>query len=501
MPRGAFGVVLVWLVLLLLGGTAHAEAILSITPAELALSPGVPERVVVTLSGTAAELQGADLKILPPPGLAISGREPTPTSSGTRGWIVTLRSDASLIASSAAVLVRTTPKLFSGTLKVSPATPPAATAQFTADLIYNGESLFDKAEGNLQLRLTNLSDSTLSLVSRLSLPGFLKQVCRQGKACPPAAAVTLAPRETTVIGYRIAVDASEQNPLTTGKHQLSATVSATRLEGARPWQASQIVTRELTVGIPGLEGIQTLIQIPSFLLLPGFLICVVALMTWRWWRPPAAEAGEPDSWTMVAMSPPLWVLAISISMMVVWLYPSISALLGAGRRNLLQGFDLSDVIRVWVGSIITGFVLASLGAGILRLWKFMQGLRTFGTGDKPEVALRKMKRQGLETVTFQMRNEVDTGRLFRIGEPLDDGRLWAFPAIRYASKKGFDEVRFVAAIGAKRIAEIVAMVDRGVEQGTLSVRWDKVPNGGGPRIVDAAIFTNPDQTGLLLDAE
>lgn len=501
MPRLGFKIFFVVLAAILLGGSAYAEAALSITPGDISLAPGVPERMVVTLTGGLSDLRGARLTIVAPPGLSTGGSVPMPTAAGTKGWIITLRSDTSLIPTTAVVLVRTRRKVYSQALKIAPAASPPATAQFTAELTYDGEGLFDKAHGDLQLRLTNLSDSRLSLVSILHLPGFLKVDCQPEKICPQSRTVTLAPRDTTIISYRIGVETSEQYPLTTGKHELAATVSATRLEGQRPWQGSQIVTHELTVGIPGLEGVQTLIQVPSFLLLPGFLICVVAMMTWRWRRPPAPEAGKPAAWTTVAISPPLWVLAISLSMAVVWLYPIVSSRLGAGHRNLLQGFDLSDVIRVWVGSILSGFILACFALGGLWCRKIYRDRNNFGAKDKPEVALRKMKRQGLQTLSFQMRNETDTGRLFRVGGLMDDGKVWALPAIRYSAGQGFDEAAFVAAIRANKVGEIVEMVDRAVKGGTLSVRWDNVPNGSGPRIVDASIFSNPHQAGVLFDAE
>ena len=487
---------------LLLGGTAHAEPSLSIAPAEILLTPGLPEKIVVTLSGTPAEIAGAKLRILPPRGLTAGSCLPAPAAKGTKGWIVTLKADSSLITSTAVILVQSAPKLLTGSLKVAPAPGAAADTQFKAELAYDGESLFDKTRGAAQLRLTNLSDSYLRLTQTLGLPDFLKQICPDGKACaPPTTSVDLPPRTSMLIPYKIVVETSEQHPFSSGKHEITALVTATRLNAERPWQGSQIVKRELNVGIPGLEGIQSLIQVPSFLLLPGFLICVVAMMTWRLGRPPAPAAGASaptSAWATVAMSPALWVLAISLSMLMVWAYPTLGVIFHYGRRDLLQGFDLADVIRAWVFSIVIGFLAGNLAHGhaLFRTWREARG--SFGNADTPAVMLRKMKRQGLSALIVKMVNDPPAGRLFRIASAKDTGKVWAIPAIRYEVQDSFDETGFVDAISNDRINEVVSRVDRGLQQQILRLGWDTVP-GGGPRIVDEAIFNKPNQKGLIFD--
>lgn len=479
-------------------GTASADPVLTITPAEVALTPGVPEKIVVILAGTPDELHEAHLEIFPPTGLRTNASKPAPISKGTKGWIVTLQADASLITSSAALLVRTPPRLLTGSFKVSPAASPAATAEFTAELIYDGESLFDRAEGQAHLRLINLGESTLALNPTLMLPAFLKRLCQDGKPCSTSETVTLKPRAGAVIDYRIAVAATDEHPLTSGKYQISARVEATRVNAARPWQGSQIVTREVTVGIPGLGDIQTIIQVPSFLLLPGFLICVVAMMTWRLWHPPAPEAGKPVAWLSVAMSPALWVLAISLSMGVVWAYPTVSDWFGHGRRNLLQGFDLSDVLNVWVSSILIGFVAGNAGVGLVALRRWWDARSIFSSRDTPDQALRKMKRLNLSPTRLMVDTPV-AGRLFQVADAAEAGKAWAISSIRYEPLPGFDAEAFVAALAADDIDRIVAMVDQGMDRKTLKLNWAATGGAKGPRIVDGTIFDKPDQKELVLD--
>lgn len=494
-PRLAF----TWLALLMVPVPASAEPVLTVTPAEIALTSGVPERVVVTLAGTEAELRGAHLQILPPPGLQTKNCARTTPARGTKGWIVTLQADSSLIASSAAFVVSTSPRLVTGSLKVSAAPSPAATAQFSAELIYDGESLFDKAQGDVQLRLINLSDSTLSLQSSLILPAFLTRFCGDnGKACPPDPAVTLAPRASQVVDYRIAVNSSNEHPLLSGKHQIFALVLATRLSTARPWQGSQITSREVNVGIPGLADVQALIQVPSFLLLPGFLICVVAMMTWGLWRPSAPEAGKPAAWLAVAMSPALWVLAISISMTIVWTYPRMNDLFGRGRRDLLVGFDLSDVITVWVSSIIIGFVVGNLAVAYVAARKWWKSRGQFSTGDTADDALHKMKRLQL-SLNRMMVDTAATGRLFQVADADEAGKVWAIPTIRYEALTGFDDASFANALTADDIDEVVTMIDEGTTAGTLRIDWGTAAGAKGPRVVERTIFNKPDQKTLILD--
>jgi hypothetical protein len=474
-------------------GTARASLALQTLPQEMALSPGVADAAVAFLEGSERELRGARLDVIAPPGVRVAVA-PLPAAGGGRGWRLTLRGDAGLVPSTVLLMARTRTGRAASAIKIGLAAAPQAVTEFSAKLAYDGESLTDRAVGHVHLRLTNLGQARLRVRAKLFHPGFLSPDCRssgsQGAARPDP---VLAPGASGSFDCRITIRTSDSNPLVSGKHQISALVSAHREGAARPWQGSQLVTADLTVGIPGLEGIQTLVQVPSFLLLPGFLVCVVFLMTWTFWRP-GAEGQAKASIAAIAMSPALWVLAITISMVMVGLYPSLTDLIGRGRRDLLQGFDLSDVITMWLFSLLVGLLAGNAAIGVKTFREHRAARTRFASADDPITVLRKMQLQRM-SLNRMLSDTAAHGRLFSLGVAGPTDKSWAVPAIRYKPAAGHDPQQLADAALRDEIDRVVELIDAG----GISLDWAVAAGSKGPRVVDARVFDRPNQIHSLLD--
>lgn len=486
---------------LLPGQFDAACAAVSVQPAQLSIEAGGRQRFIVTVTGPSAALRKATLEIVTPPGV-LSRARPAASVAGSKTWLVDLEVSSTVaIEAPVFVLARVAGKLETGIVTVAPKAAPPAASQLSAELLFDRDTLLDGEAGRILLAVTNLSDTPLKTVPSFLAPPYLRitYTCPPNKprGCPDE--FWTPARSTRVFSFRLVTAGSAEHPLSNGKHMVTALVTASRDGGKAPWSGSIAVSQPLTVGVPGLSEVQAIIQVPSFLLLPGFLICTVFLMTWRFWRPaPAAGADGLPGWLSVALSPAVWVLAITASFLVVWIYPSFTDLLGLGRREILFGFELADVMRIWLGSILLGFLLGSAALTLDNLIAAYRHRNDYKFSDSPLNLLEKMSAKG-QPLVLPYKVVGTNERLYALDALPASGDIWATTSILYlVADSSFDEAALAKATAGQAIEPVLGLLKMGVETGALTVTWGTYEGKVGPRLIGAAQFDRPAQKESLV---
>jgi len=189
----------------------------------------------------------------------------------------------------------------------------------------------------------------------------------------------------TVVGPQceqpFAVEIKAKDAILPGKYLLLFTVNADWSEEGSQRAGSAVVKYEFDAGILGSSAMLTAIGVPTFLLLPGFLMIIVFVTVWKWWK-------ERTAISLDVKSPEFWALAIILSLTTALFYPIITG------RNYLKGYNFRDVCYVWFGSagaalFVCGILLLTLKA-IQALKEEKARLRRFSSEDSPLEVLRKL---------------------------------------------------------------------------------------------------------------
>lgn len=235
------------------------------------------------------------------------------------------------------------------------------------------ESLNQQNPGKVYLVITNKTDTPLKATVKPVWPDFIMADDESRQVY----SLDLAPHYTDSI--EIGVRAKER--VRPGKHLLLFDVMLVELGSGQQVARHKIVTRPVNVGVFGESQILTLLGVPSFLLLPGFLVLAMVKMTWKWRR--FRVSGQADTFPWDVKSAEFALAAITISMVVTAAYSWLWS-------NLLSGYGLQDVIVVWFISIFIGFVGYVGGITFLR-WRRRR--LTPSTSDQPIALLEKLGRR------------------------------------------------------------------------------------------------------------
>lgn len=349
----------------------------------------------------------------------------------------------------------------------------------SAEIILDGETLLDGRESRALLKIVNLTDQAFMVAPpRPIAPPEIRITPEHVDARP------LPPRSILLLPLRIGV--APQAALMSGKHTIGAVVRVARQTPGPPWSGEVAATREITAGVPGMSEIQNVLQIPSFLLLPGLLL-VASFYAARSLFPATPAAGAALVW-----SPWLWIVAISFSGLVAYIYPEVSTWFGPVRRNILYGYSLIDVAAIWIGSIAVGALVGSAAGGWIAGWATHARNRRFLPGEPPLAFLERLMRM---KKPHQFAFVIEDGkRLYRL-DPAEQGATrWAAPAIRVTAKDdAFDRRPIsVAADGADLVA-LHKLLATHAGTKAISLAWDGAGAAQGPAEVPSAKFERLNQ--------
>jgi hypothetical protein len=192
--------------------------------------------------------------------------------------------------------------------------------------------------------------------------------------------MTLAPQESRAVPIIVTAG----NAVQPGKHLLLFEVDLEQMQYGYVWTETLIATQAFSVGVLGESELLTAIGVPSFLLLPGFLIVVSLRMLWTGVSPKQPLELDPKS-------AEFWLIAILLSLGAAFLYPLLTGWLGQ-PRNYLEGYGLRDIVNVWFGSVGLGVALWALWVGGSELRAHLRAQYIPSPDDGPIQILRKLAR-------------------------------------------------------------------------------------------------------------
>lgn len=355
------------------------------------------------------------------------------------------------------------PHIVTAALDVANATPTTADAAASIDLETTLETLDQQHSGTVYLLVTNKLPVQLS-VTRVegSGPDFV--------SFDKVAAVKIPPREQLAI----AVGVHASNRVLPGKHLLLFTTSLKWNLGGAPESAQLVSTQQTQIGIAGESAVLTLLGVPSFLLIPGFLIVLAFATLWRLGvlRPAGASKDFPFKMT----DPEFVVAAVTLSIAAAAVYPHLG-----GVDYLTGAYGLGDVVRIWIASLavgVAGYVVFALWLGIRRR------RRVPSESDSQTDTIRKLGRRGLglELVSYTFGSGAAQHRGYRLVPADDPGPVWLAPAIIVTVNGGVQDGKvLLAKLTAKARAgssrELAQLLQE--READLTITWEA---GNGPRM-------------------
>ncbi len=356
-------------------------------------------------------------------------------------------------------------------------------------------SINERRPGKLYLVITNKSNS------KIYITGIEPRPTRYIRFTPTSMGtiVELVPRQAHTAMFDIETLESVQS----GKYLLLFEVALKWGEGKADQRASLIATQQVDVGVFGESEVLAPLAVPSFFVLPGFLMVALWGLLWPIFKP-------KDTFRFKILSTEFWLIAITLSLlMAFWLYPFLTGRFSVVPRNYLDSYGFSDIALVWGWSLGLSFVSYFVVIGGFRLYRLWDEARKardaqareFAVGDEPLVILRKLAKRGqnlylpqLQVIEGQPRNAFLLERYDRaqpehwVAPPMSiTGTSAVSPAINQQIQAQMGE-RGNAAILAKIIQENIG----------LGVVW--MPQGSiiGPRKLNTNQFDAPPQSNIIV---
>jgi hypothetical protein len=465
--------------LLALASPAHAQTgiSLSVTPDTLSVVNGESAEVALVVRNDSAEAVGevtieavknANISLpstttigsIPAGGAAHEIISVTIEDNGVVSGRVDFVATAETTPSSTMVLATTT-------LTIQERQPPEAKDLISSSIVTALSKLTDRGSADVFVQVKNVSNRTVDL-KRLQgiVPEFLA-LCYVGSdefadCAASGDSFTTGPLDHPLppqgqASYRFRVTRQKDQVFQAGKQVMLFRIVTSTGTGDDA-EVDQIVRHDFETIVFGESEILTPLGLGSFLLLPGFLLVVAIGALWRY-SLPREELAYVD-----AKKPEFWILTISGSLLVVTLYRVLR------HRNLLDGYDSTDLFTVWTGAIALGVALwiAILIVRKLIMWTREQR-RTFAPRNKPWAVIFKLARRqdgsvARPKVTVRIGSESKHALLLAAGDSATD-RSAVAPGIEYRFgssvrdlvKSGFglavttDDLRFIKkAIGRLR---------------------------------------------------
>jgi len=175
------------------------------------------------------------------------------------------------------------------------------------------------------------------------------------------AGLVLAPQQTRPIGVTLTTDDLVQ----IGKHVIVFDVAARWERNGVETQGNLVLKQAFAVGVPLQSDLLTVLGftalgIASLYFVPGFLIVTAFVFLYNQIKPK-----EPLDFG--ATKTGFWLIAVSLSLAAVFLYPVYSPylfrILFLGQttaRNLFVAYGLNDIFALWAGSVAVGIALWGL---------------------------------------------------------------------------------------------------------------------------------------------
>ena len=357
-------------------------------------------------------------------------------------------------------------------IKVSNRALPDADAIVAMSVEGALDTLQQRHNGTVNLILTNKSTAPIAVVS--VKPSGPSTVTFKPTAFAPAQPLQIPPRQTRMLVFE--VEANER--VIPGKYLLVFT-SDVRISTAGGIDVTSVATKEINIGVFGESQVLQVLSVPSFLLLPGFLVLITAKMLWDRHVFRKSEDGT-FPWTFP--SPEFWVLAIMISGAAAFIYPLF------GQPSYLEGYGPTDVALVWLGAVVLGAVLYLGPMWTRRKYLDAQAAKLFSASDDERTTLLKLAAVGARVELPRYRLTIDGAEVsaFRVNPDAKQIDVWVFPAMQVTPTTNigdsYDAISS-AANARNTVAAMLESVGPAVEDAKVTLKWRAQGAFDGPRLV------------------
>jgi hypothetical protein len=167
----------------------------------------------------------------------------------------------------------------------------------------------------------------------------------------PTGSLLIPPRQSITI----AIAVSTSCPVQPGNQLLVFQIGIQWQDEGQLQTGNLVAHQVVQVGVLGSSEILTLLGIPSFLFLPGFLALITIRLLWQ-----LSTKKPAEDYPLKTLSPEFGLIAVSLSGIAAFLYPPITQWFTHVRRDYLVRYDLSDIVHIWLASVglaIAGYFL------------------------------------------------------------------------------------------------------------------------------------------------
>ncbi|NNJ11632.1 hypothetical protein EKD04_014955 [Chloroflexales bacterium ZM16-3] len=280
-------------------------------------------------------------------------------------------------------------------------------------------------------------------------------------------------------------------------------------QGGRQQIGAMVVSHEVEIGVLGESIIVDLLAIPSLLVLPGFLIMLTLKSLWQNGKTEEERKKFPKT-----TDAEFWLVALTLSGIMAFLYPHVTEYAGWGRRDYLTGYGITDIALVWIISIIFAILVYTIIFGSYslgrRAWTLYQEWinhqRTPTETDRPIELLRKLHRQHLsyERELVQVKIDGQEQNALLLQAPGGD-QVWIGPPIRllWNDRAPSDLRKKVEShLGPQgNLEELARILSEGERAGQLRTSFQEDGKLDKPQKVSSADITRTNETRAVIYQE
>jgi hypothetical protein len=458
--------------------SAESRLTIDVVPQSVAPQPGrsTPVLVIVQNGGEAAKKVTLSWVNAAQARIAVADAQPPRTrvtlpEGAERAWQLMISAPAAVapgkIFFRVDYTVVGTSHVATAALEVQSATPTKLEDIAAVEVKTTLESLDEQHAGVVYVLVTN----------KLATPITVVDIIASG----PDEVTFRGPTDPVMIGARqtsaLEVDVEANDRVRPGKHLLLFNVHLKWGEAPDTQEAHVITTHQTQIGILGESAVLTLLGVPSFLFIPGFLILIAIVILWRFrvLRPATAQ-----DFPFGAKDAEFWAIAITLSVAMGFIYPRVG-----GVDYLSGAYGLRDVVAIWLISLAIGLASYLFVMGAMRA---RHARRTPSDRDDETSVIRKLARQnlGLDCPRFERGQAPATYTGFLVQERNGAQKVWLSPRILIKVKaETSDGQRLLTQLQSendpKKLADVMEK-----RHPDLDINWEAPPGPARPYEVPVA---------------
>ncbi len=351
---------------------------------------------------------------------------------------------------------------------------PLATIDSVAKLELSATPLTvtERDPGKVDVIITNKTDLPIT-VRRISARGPIVATLDSSAqmSIPPFA----------VRSFTMDLELSGAKRILPGKRKLLFDVELGWSSSTGPRTGNSVLQHDVDLAVFGESVVLKVLSVPSFLVLPGFLMLVAFGMVWKYRD--FLRGAKGSAFDLTPAKAEFWVIAITLS--------GVMALVSRGVY--LNGYRTSDLVVVWLVSVLLGAVSGLIWVSWRYVWI------TPSPKDSQVTILRKLARQRMNIECELV--VLDHGVKRYLVQPVpDDGSVWVAPtiAITWASsvpnefRERYNELR-----EQRKARPLATFLDAAMKQGAVTIAWD--PAAELPSSVPVSKVTRSG-SGLIVEA-